>query len=244
MATRPDTKALFCLLDKWRHFAGFPLEARSEVLFALFLPTVLESHFKTGTNPQIIPQFPLKKENNNQSNNVDFFALSEDGKTGYLIELKTDMASISEGQERYLKRATEKGMADILSDLKEIVQATDEKKKYYHLLSALCELGLISSTDNLKSEIFAEKPRVMKSTIDKIRILKSPVLKVVYVQPRKPTCKDKQSLVEGFKYIYFDEFAKIVDSQGGMSELGKQFACYLRKWKEDPAKCPPTRTEQ
>ena len=244
--------SLFSLLDKWRHFPAFPLEARSEVLFALFLPTVFEAHFKKDgvkIKPQMVPQFPLRQnrldprtqKRTNHSNNVDFFALSEDIECVFLIELKTDMNSWRKEQDCYLKMASKMHMRDILEDLKSIVQASKEKRKYYHLLSALCELGLISSTDNLKSEIFAEKPRVMKNTIDKIRILKSPALKVVYVQPRKPGSEDKQTLVDGFHYIYFDEFAEIVEKQGDMGGL---FAGYLRKWKEDPAKYPPTRTEQ
>ena len=92
MTTRLDINDLFGLLDKWRHFPAFPLEARSEVFFAMFLPTVLEHRFKIGIKPQIIPQFPLKKESEdkekdyNLSNKVDFFALSEDRKKGYLID--------------------------------------------------------------------------------------------------------------------------------------------------------------
>ena len=240
MTPHPSMNDLFVLLDKWRHFAAFPLEARSEVLFALFLPTVLEAHFKKDgvkIKPQVIPQFPLKHEGSNQSNNVDFFALSDNGERGFLIELKTDMASIREGQECYLKRAAGKCMADILSDLKEIVQATDEKKKYYHLLNDLSDLGLIKLPENLEGMIYPGSVRGVNSCIGDIYVPEfewKP--EVVYVQPRKPMCKDKQPKVEGFKYIYFDEFAEIVESQGNMGGL---FAGYLRKWIEDPAERPP-----
>ncbi|MYC06965.1 MAG: hypothetical protein F4X57_07315 [Chloroflexi bacterium] len=200
----------FGLLDKWRHFPAFPLEARSEVFFALFLPTVLESHFKKDgvkIKPQVIPQFPLKKEDNNQSNNVDFFALSDNGECAFLIELKTDMASISKEQACYLKRAMKKDVDETLADITKISQRSEQKEKYRHLLSALREL---------------------EADLPKLRIKPE----VVYIQPR-PCKKNK---VDGFKYIYFAEFAEIVESQGDMGGL---FAGYLRKWRENPAKSPP-----
>ncbi len=243
MTAHPDINDLFCLLDKWRHFPAFPLEARSEVLFALFLSTVLENCESVGVKvkPHIIPQFPLRqnrrdprtKKRTNHSNNVDFFALSENSKCAYLIELKTDMSSRRMEQDVYLTSSAEKYMDEILRDLKSIVQASSEKKKYFHLLSALSELGLISLPENLECKIFSKNSRGLKSSIDEISIVRSSRLEVVYVQPRKSK-EDKPD--EAHHYIYFDEFAEIVESQG---KLGRQFACYLREWKTDPAKQPP-----
>ena len=233
MTTRPDINDLFNRLDKWRHFPAFPLEARSEVFFALFLPTVLEHRFKTGFKSQVIPQFPLKHEDSNQSDKVDFFALSEDGKRAFLIELKTDVSSRRTEQDDYLEDAITTGMDDILRGLKSIVQATTEKKKYFHLLSTLSELGLICLPDNLKNEIFPENSSGLESSIDEIGILdESPRLEVVYVQPRQ----HKDDEPDKHHYIYFKEFAEIVESQGDMGGL---FAGYLRKWEKDPAKHPP-----
>ena len=239
MTAHPDINDLFGLLDKWRHFAGFPLEARSEILFALFLPTVLQHHFKMGINPHIIPQFPLKHDDSNQSNNVDFFALSEDGKKGFLIELKTDMGSIEKKQICYLRRAKFRGMREILEDLRTIAKVKriePARKKYYHLLSALAELDLIKLQDALCGKMYSNDPTGVYEEIKCTEILASPTLEVVYVQPRKSTCEDKQPLAEGFKFIYFDEFANCIESQGNMGGL---FAGYLRKWKEDPANQPP-----
>ena len=243
MTAHPTLNDFFQRLDEWRHFPAFPLEARSEVFFALFLPTVLEAHFKKDgvkIKPQMIPQFPLRqnrldprtKKRTNHSNNVDFLALSEGCESAFLIELKTDMGSIDKKQICYLQRAKRRGMRKVLEDLKSVVQASKEKRKYYHLLSALSELGLMSLPGNLKSNIYPEKSGSLKSSIDKISVLGSPRLEVVFVQPRP--CKKKK--VEGFKYIYFDEFADCVNNQG---KLGRQFACYLRKWIKDPAEQSP-----
>ena len=111
MATHTTVNDLFQRLDKWRHFPAFPLEARSEVFFALFLPIVFEKcESVSKINPLIIPQFPLRqnrldptKKRTNHSNNVDFFALSECRKRAFFIELKTDMKSRRGDQDAYLE---------------------------------------------------------------------------------------------------------------------------------------------
>lgn len=226
MTAHPDINDLFGLLDKWRHFAGFPLEARSEVLFALFLPIVLEHRFKIGIKPQIIPQFPLKRDDSNQSNNVDFFAISEDGKRAFLIELKTDMNSWRKEQDCYLTRAAGKHMDEILCDLKKIAGESAQKRKYHHLLNALCELDLIELPSDSNG---------LSNLINGVRVPNRHFKpRVVYVQPREP--QGNQPKVEGFKYIYFKEFADCIENQGNMGGL---FAGYLRKWITDPAKHPP-----
>ncbi|MCY4580964.1 MAG: hypothetical protein OXD31_18205 [Chloroflexi bacterium] len=243
MTTHPSMNDLFGLLDKWRHFPAFPLEPRSEVLFALFLPTIMESCIGVKINPLVIPQFPLKKEGNNQSNNVDFFALSEDGKCGYLIELKTDMRSRRGNQDKYLDKAIEKNLHAKLCDYKKILKsATDDKyarQKYYHMSKSLSRLRLIELPSELESTIYphmsggVDRFRVRK-LIDDICILKSPLLEVVYVQPyqsKEDKCDDNR-----FHYIYFDELANIVETHGDMGGL---FAGYLRKWTTDPATHPP-----
>ncbi|MYE54509.1 MAG: hypothetical protein F4X34_04850 [Chloroflexi bacterium] len=243
MATHPSMNDFFQQLDKWRHFPAFPLEARSEVFFALFLPTVLEAHFKIGIKPQIIPQFPLKQESEGEEEDynlfdkVDFFALSNNDECAFLIELKTDMKSRRSDQDDYLTNAIGKGMCRILHDFKEMSKSKNDKRarqKYFHMAHALSEFGLIGLPSNLKDTMYAAHSQGVYELIDDICILRSPELKVVYVQPYQSDedkCGDKR-----FSYIYFDEFADIVESQGDMGGL---FAGYLRKWIEDPAKSPP-----
>ncbi len=245
MTAYPSVNDFFVLLDKWRHFPAFSLEPRSEVLFALFLPTVLKESKCVGVEvkPQIIPQFPLKKENNNQSVKVDFFALSKDGERAFLIELKTDMASIRKKQSCYLKEAQKRGISSIMDDFKEISKSKRPKyarQKYFYLAHALSELGLIGPLSSaLEKKMWADDSRGVYNLIDDIRILVPPAckLEVVYVQPQKS--EEDKLYDDRFHYIYFDEFAEIVESQGDMGGL---FAGYLRKWKDDPAKQPPRKT--
>ena len=102
----PTLETLFCNLDRWRHFAGYPLEPRVDALLGLFLPQAIETLCGVEEmHPLVIPQFPLKKEENNQSYKVDFLAMSRDRSRAFLIELKTDMGSIKEEQHRYIEQS-------------------------------------------------------------------------------------------------------------------------------------------
>ena len=216
----PTIKDVFCLLDRWRHFAYYQLEPRVDVLFALFLPRVLEKCFGFPVDPRVIPQFPLKKSNN-QADRVDYFALSENGHCGFLIELKTDMGSWRDKQCKYLMKAKENGTTKILCDLKEISKVPGHKgrrKKYLHMLNALSELGL-----------------------DEIDAPKNPELKVVYVQPRQLDERQRTDCSQHVdRFIYFKEFAGYVEGQG---QIGKLFADYLRKWTRDAAESPPSESK-
>ena len=89
-------EGVLCLLDRWRHLPAYQLERRADILFALFLPEVLATHFGLEAEPTIVPEFPIKQPTNFRSKNVDYFAYASDGKHSFLVELKTDKASVSE----------------------------------------------------------------------------------------------------------------------------------------------------
>ena len=232
-------ETLFSNLDRWRHFAGYPLEARVDALFGLFLPKVIEDNCGVKEmHPEVVPQFPLKETGNNQSNKVDFFALSRDGGRAFLIELKTDMASRTEKQHEYLSRAREKGMACILSEFKTIAGAkgmhSNRRKKYFHLISALSEMGLLGLSKELEEKIRNVQPRSLAKFTSEIEVRPSTgsKIEVIFVQPKK----DDSDGQEGFRHIYFHEFANSIQSCG---ELGRLFASYLGRWKTDPGRCTP-----
>ena len=90
----PIIKQVFRLIDKWRHLPGYALERRADIFFALFLPEVLEKHCGIKVKLPLIPEFSIDKETeNNRYRQADYFALSENGQKGILVELKTNMAS-------------------------------------------------------------------------------------------------------------------------------------------------------
>ncbi len=158
--TYPEVASMFGLLDKWRHLPAYQLERRADIFFALFLPDVLNRHLSTrdiAIDPRLIPEFPLKRREDNGSRKADYLALSTDRKHAFLIELKTDSASLDKHQFHYLNDAVHRGMHELLRDLKCIVKATEpcRRGKYFHLLKALNDLGLIGLPPSLKKRIFS-----------------------------------------------------------------------------------------
>ena len=232
----PTMETLFANLDRWRHFAGYPLEARVDALIGLFLPKVLEDHCGAGEmHPHVIPQFPLKKAENNQSDKVDFFAMSKSGDRAFLIEFKTDMDSLRLEQHEYLSQARKRGLARILSEFKEIAVASRSRMKYFHLISALSEMGLLSLSEDQRQMIRNGTTRGSTRLIQDIEVRDSNESKaeVIFVQPHNHEV-DRQN---GFHHIYFDEFANRIQSAG---ELGCLLAGYLRRWETGPGCRPPS----
>ena len=231
----PTLDALFDNLDQWRHFAGYPLETRVDAIMALFLPKVIEDCCGVEEmNAQMIPQFPLKKRNTNHSYKVDFLAVSKNARRGFLVEIKTDMGFRSDPQLDYLEKARQRGLACILSELKKIAKANkDKRRKYLHLLGALSKMKLMGMPTELRKMIRSGKIRHWCTRIDEIdiRVPGDSKLEVIVVQP----CNDASGQRGTFRYIYFEEFADVMDSSG---ELGALLACYLSKWRDDPATLP------
>ena len=219
-------ESILRLLDRWRHLPAYQLERRVDVLFAMFLPRVLEERFGIS-NLRLIPEFPIKKkllpayrgDTTSQSINVDFLAVArvEDGASehrAFLVELKTDMASKNEEQARDLGQAVEVGLKRLVGGVIEIARATSQKRKYAHLLYLLSELGLVELQDAPKVADRKEETW--------------PSLELVYVQPRCPKMTT----------IGFNEFAEIIEEDG--SGIDKLFARYLKEWTKDAGYRDPT----
>lgn len=203
-------------------------------------------------NSTLVPEFPYKKRKVDlelcdpkyqTSSKCDYFALSKDRGSAFLIELKTDMASISKEQRVYLDRAARSELRSLVIDVLEICGATAEKAKYVHLLKLLSDIHLVEYDDGL----FPVKPgysKVIKRIKDKVERRKEwPSLEVVYVQPEPERCSDEPVIVIDFK-----EFAKIIErpaiEKGESKGIRCMFACYLREWvhaagSRKPGKLPP-----
>ena len=163
----PGLADIFKLLDKWRHFPAYKLEPQAAPFFALFLPAILEDYSGSAIYSEVIPEFPLRKgtlygENvsgPNQPKRVDYAAFTQDRKTLFLVELKTDIASRSEEQDEYLKRARQVGLPALIAGIHQICEKTDKLEKYDHLRVCLSRLGLLNWTGD------------------------GPALEIVYIQP-------------------------------------------------------------
>ena len=240
--TTPSLDDLFNLLDKWRHLPSYRLEPRADPFFALFLPDVLESHYRIGIDRRLVPEFPLKKPDNNQSTKVDYMALSKNREYYFLIELKTDLNSLNCGQAEYLKCATGKTMTEILCELKEICatkRPSDHRKKYFHLLRQLACLGVIRVDPALEEKVYGSPQGVtdlLKKGVTVTTIDDGKRPRVIYVLPNAEEGKSKLQHCQqlqpfDFDCIGFDEFADCVKQQG---EIGERFAKRIRGWTTPP----------
>ena len=235
------------LLDRWRHLPAYQLERRADVLFAMFLPKVLE---RCGaSNLCLIPEFPIKKslvgnDRTSQSIKVDYLAISKDLTRAFIVELKTDMMSIDQKQVEDLKRASRKGMAEIVSGLKCIVLAKsvtakpEIRGKYFNLLTYLEHFGLIDipDVDGLKNLIPSGKynSEEYKDRIEEIRLKGAPSIKLVYVIPEEPE-KPQSCWLHGIPKVYFKEISEHAKNTGGT--VGGVFAESLERWRV-PAGAP------
>ena len=226
----PSLDTLFGVLNRWRHFAGYPMEPRVDALVGLFLPEVIERCCEASEiHPQVIPQFPLKKVGSNRSDRADFFTLSKDCRRAFLVELKTDQGSLREEQVRYLNKAKGRPLAGLLCELKEIALASRSRGKYLHLLGALSDLGLVMLPKELEDQDRYSNAGVSKGHIKDVKVLvpESCKVEVVFIQP-EPECGNEDSL---FRHVSFEEFAETIQKRG---KLGGLLASHLRKWKTPP----------
>lgn len=203
---------------------SYQLERRADVFFGLFLPEVLSRHLRQRDieiDPRLIPEFPLGQGGAKRSDKADYFALSIDRKHAFLIELKTDLGSLRPSQKDYLNRAERRGLNCVLHDLRDMAKATNvqARRKYFHLLQAIADLGLMRLPPGLEDKIHG--PGVYE-LIESIEIVPDfPSLEVIYVLPGTPKSSD------GMDIIYFQSFADVVRPCG---EIGARFADSLCKW--------------
>ncbi len=146
---------IFEQLDDWRHLPTYQLERRADIFFSLYLPNILKASTGIEINDIVIPEFPLHKKTlnktgNNQSFHADYFAVSKDGNSAFLVELKTDDRSGRTAQDDYLKLAKDARLPALLEGVKAITEKTSSKRKYFCLLKKLEALGLMSNLQKLE----------------------------------------------------------------------------------------------
>jgi hypothetical protein len=217
---------LFDLLDQWRHLPAYQLERRADILFALYLPGFLSDHLNIRLRPQLIPEFPLRKELGNQSCKIDYIAISEDGSKVLFVELKTDKLSRSQSQDAYLLRARIAGMRSLLEDLLKIVGSVKKPRlrlKYSHLLKVLEFHELV----RLQPSFYGRQKtgwRGFKKDLGAAQIAPIPrTISIHYLQP-----------IDGEKgEIGFGKFAEWVDQF--RDPVSTRFSESLREWAKVPA---------
>ena len=213
---------IFKLLKKWNKYPKYQLERRLDIFFTIYLPEILKEKGIYFELKDIFPEFPLKKENN-QSTNADYaiFENKDDEANLYLVELKTEMNSISLKQTDYYKKAQEKNLIDILGEIIEIKKHSKQWRKYEKLLKDIKERYNIIKP-NSKVE---EKKREWIVNDNSPKILNN--IKVIYIVPNN----EKDELLKeknNFEVIYFDDIIKIIENKYN-DRLSKMFCSILKK---------------
>lgn len=126
---------LFLSMLKNKDIPKYQFERRIDTIFELFLPDFLSQYYQ-GKVEFVVPEFPLKKDNNSQSTNVDylFHLTKENGANKWvMVELKTDHDSISLNQLETYCKSIKIGMNKIIEDLL-VIRNNSLKKHKYNLL--------------------------------------------------------------------------------------------------------------
>jgi hypothetical protein len=224
MSTPRGLDEIFDQLDEWRHFPAYQLERRADIFFALYLSEVVGEHLGIELDHRVIPEFPLRQETSNRSDKADYLLLAKDKSRAFLVELKTDTSSRNSEQDIYLRAARERGLRSNFVRLIEIAEAASgaARAKYFHLLSALEEMGVLRLPEALRACVYAQPPVGYSKLIQKIEVtIDDAPLDIVYVQPRA---------AEGEVCIGLTEFAQVVARHP--DPMSQRFAQSLRGWAE------------
>lgn len=235
---------IFSDLNKWRHFPKYQLERHAGIFFSIYLPEILEDCLKIKVKPHVIPEMPIYKEGNNQSTNVDYLLVGKDDDKDYvyLVELKTDIAYLSESQDKSMKELREKSFSDLWEGLIDIVIATQNKKKYCHLLCALGETGILRLDKEFESYFYPDsrakngitlKERLEAVMCDDLKI------EVIYILPNK---KHKK-LNSTERIIYFEDIHRALKEKFKDDKVANIFAHYLSLWEEDAGVSRPSQVK-
>ena len=206
----------FKILKDWKRLPAYRLEPRIDSFIGFFLPDILKENPGMDIKDVKIPELPIRlgtvdpeKEGTNhadRSYKVDFYVQDSDG-LHYFIEVKSDMDSRRDSQDKYLKKSVECGMQRIVEGIIRIAEVSTYKKKYNYLKEKLRELGIIDNEERFtgsKNEI-----------------------QVIYIQPRILK-EDNDKRVIDFKTI-----AEILKKKYPSDEFVKEFAKALNIWSKD-----------
>ena len=246
-------------LDEWRQLPAYQLERRVDVMFGMLLPTVIGVKFDVDPDScRVIPEFPLHKgklkmSEDNRSVKVDFAVFFNRGGGNHLclVELKTEQNSFSVSQIRTMQKAKMKaGARAIFAGVLEAAKASDEPRKYAHLIWKLYEIGCIDlpEVDGFrKIPMEKERPGLTGKTGQLTRLGEANVsekwsdanIDLLGILPRELNEKKCEILTKyGFFRITFGEFAGMLRKatvQPFGVEFVETFASFLDRWNENAA---------
>lgn len=112
-------------------------------ILSMFLPVVLTETFRqdqnlSGSLVMVSPEFPLKKEDNWQSTNIDWLLYNTVRRQLLFVELKTSDTSINDNQNSIYHRIqaaiVNRGAAFLIEDMEQMRDRSSEFGKYQYVL--------------------------------------------------------------------------------------------------------------
>lgn len=226
-------ETIFRLLDEWRHLPAYQLERRADIFFAVYLRDVLAEFVGHAIHEVVIPELPLKRVSDHKSKKVDYALFAADCSRAYLVELKTEVLSRRDEQDRYLDDAKGAGMREVVGGICDLVRATQHKHKYLHLVARLEALGLVEVPEGLRAAVHGDGPSDRGTAgvlLEQLRPSRAdPPIEIVYVQPVADP---------NHRCIDFERFAVVVDRREDL--FSKSFATALRRWRAPAGRVAPT----
>lgn len=216
---------LFDRMDRWRHLPNYQLERRADLFFSMYLPQALEAKLGIKIHPLMVPEFPVRIGTiyphiiTDKSVKIDYVCFSADLNRVIFVELKTESLSRRQAQDKYLIAARQAGFEELLRGLLRIFRATEAKRKYFHLLELLEQIGCLKIPATMHELIRRDNLKGINQAAEKIEICcsaKPP--EVIYLQPRG----------EGADVLSFAEFKKTVQTFN--DPISQRFASSLSEW--------------
>jgi hypothetical protein len=252
---KAEVKDVLDLLDKWRGFPSYQMERRADIFFAYYLPMIMMKCIdgfgeEKIITESIIPEFPLKKRNDktdNESNaenpdtyhsyKVDYAVFCES--TLYLVELKTDVASLRDVQSSYLaaerdKDAEKNNFFELISNIPEIGSKSKQGRKYKYLIERIEKIletvyasePLKCDTWNNKDGYFKAKQQALNSSALVNTIGKKVSVKTVYILPDWPKNDDTRKMLKN----QFDAVITFDRIKNELEGVDKRFCESLDLW--------------
>ncbi len=222
---------IFDRMDKWRNLPNYQLERRADLFFAVYLKVVLEKMYETKLREDLIPEFPVHIGTiypniaTNKSFKIDYVAFAEDYSQVFFIELKTDRSSRREKQDKYLKDAAKAGLTQLIQGLVKIFQATNFKRKYFHLFKMLEAAAIVELPEQLHDKVFSRNMPDVKSLISDVKVTKNiDKCTIVYLQPTG----------RGDDIINFQRFGNVIAKEFD-DPLTARFVQSLEQWRKTKA---------
>jgi hypothetical protein len=119
---------IFSLLKRNKLLPNYSAERRIDIFINFYLEEILNHFLGSDSIKFILPEFPLKKENNNQFTQIDYVCFDTKKRIIYFVELKTDENSVKPLQ--YATYNSYTNWSRCFNEFKTIKEVPHRKKIY------------------------------------------------------------------------------------------------------------------